>query len=193
MVFRGIWEQQRLTDNGTKTTMTDALREDLLVLQVAVGSRDVESEWDKLVAHAESIVQRGVKKSIAEWAADSEFGADNALSLYLLGATREHEKGLELLAKFAADSLKMPGFGTPAETIQAILASPQGMDVAHATIPDHLLPNTILRALIKTEESIAHQNLKALGQEVRTQRIARLYGYALSGQMEQDFKHKTGG
>lgn len=114
------------------------------------------------------------------------------MSLFLLGATREHEKGLALLAQFAANSLNMPGIGSPAETIQAILASPQGMDVAHATIPDQLLPNTILRALLKTEETFANQHLKALGQEVRTQRIARLYGYALSGQMGQDLKHKTG-
>lgn len=172
--------------------MTDPLLEDLLVLQVAVSSRDVGSEWDKLVARAESIVQRGVKKSIAEWEADSDFGIDNTLSLCLLGATREHEKGIELLAQFAAGSLNMPGIGTPAETIQAILASPQGMDVANATIPDHILSNTILRALIKAEETFANQHLKALGQEVRTQRIARLYGYALSGLMERDFKHKAG-
>jgi hypothetical protein len=158
-----------LTYNWTTTKMTDPLLQDLMVLRMAVSSRDVESEWDKLVALAESIVQRGVKKSIAEWEADSDFGTENTLSLCLLGSTREHEKGLELLAQFAANSLKMPGFGTPAETIQAILASPQGMDVAHATI-----------------------HLKALGQEVRTQRIARLYGYALSGKMEQDLKHKTG-
>lgn len=172
--------------------MKDPLLEDLLVLKMAVNSRDVGSEWDELVARAEPIVQRGAKKSIAEWEADGDFGIDNTLTLFLLGATREHEKGLELLAQFAANSLKMPGMGTPAETIQAILASPQGMDVAHATIPDHMLPNSILRALIKTEETLANQHLKALGKEVRTQRISRLYGYALSGQMEQDLKHKTG-
>ena len=54
--------------------MTDPLLEDLMVLRMAVSSRDVESEWDKLVACAESIVQRGVKKSIAEWEADSNLG-----------------------------------------------------------------------------------------------------------------------
>lgn len=181
-----------LTNNGTRTKMTDPLLQDLMFLRMAVSSKDVEGEWDKLVVLAESIVQRGVKKSIAEWEADSDFGTENTLSLFLLGSTREHEKGLELLAQFAANSLKMPGFGTPAETIQAILASPQGMDVTHATIPDHLLSNSMLRALLKTEETQANQQLKALGQEVRTQRIARLYGYALSGQMEQDLKNKTG-
>ena len=175
-------------DFQDETMMEDrTLLEDLQNLHLVV--RDYEEvEMNDLLPLGNSIVLRGVSHTMAEWLANENFGPDNAFLLFCLGATSEHEEGLELLAKFAIQSIDTPGMGTPAETIQEILASPQGMDVAQARLPDSMLPNAILRFLLKREGEPVIDRMTALGRQVRASRVSKLYGYALSGLMEKDYK-----
>lgn len=133
------------------------------------------------------LVQRGKQRNVAEWASDPDVGADRAALLAMLMATQDNEEGLERLALLAARSIRDMGRSDAAAiTVASCIASSPGFDLFRVKNenPVEAVPAEIRRVFGR--HTLRH--LADLAMQVRTERVAALYGYAHSGLMATEIE-----
>lgn len=164
----------------TGTTIDQAITE---IASLAIDeSPEVRGRMFSIV---QDLIQRGKQRTMAGWAADPNVGTERAALLSVLMATKDNEEGLERLALLAARSIRDTGRPDAAAiTVASYIASPSGFDLfrVKGKNPLEAVPAEI-RILFGGRMGESLNQLADLSMNVRTERLAALFGYAYSGLM----------
>lgn len=170
-------------------TLTGDQIDQAMITMADLVSSEMPEDREALMDLAASIIAKGGQRELAEWAGDINIGPERAAFLHTLAATKDHEDELQRLALKAARSIRLQGSPDAATiTIATFISSPAGNDLLKNKISKTKIPEGVRYVLEGMTGEELESMFAGIGLAERSERVARLFGYAYARLLNGDLK-----